>query len=726
MTALAASLAMACVDTSEPGVTPDDAGPELQDVPEPISLVTTEPVPAAQLERAPLGPYSWRNVTIKGGGFVTGIVFSSAVPNLVFARTDVGGAYRYSVALERWLPVMDWVGQTDNNLLGVESIALDPASPERVYLAAGTYLTAGNGAILRSDDYGETWTRHEIGVPMGGNTDGRSMGERLVVDPERPQRLYFGSRTRGLWQSDDSAETWSAVAAFPATGDAGQGLSFATFDASSDLYVGVATLSGPTLFRSRDPGSAFEAVPGAPQGLMPHHAAVAPDGFIYFAYNDGPGPNGIQQGELWQLDPADDSWTNISPRSAGFGGIAVDASRPATLMASTIGLWAPDKLYRSLDRGQHWFEIGEQAQYDEAGAAWLYFGGQNLNANGWMGDLEIDPFNRSRALYITGQGVWWSDNVTDTDARFSAHFSFHNDGLEETVALDLASPPSGPPLLSALGDIAGFRHDDLDTSPRQGMFENPSFGNTTGLDFAENAPEVVLRVGTNSNGARGAVSRDGGETFEPFASQAAGNGSGSIAASSDASVWVWSPEGAAPSRSLDEGQSWEMCTGLTAGTRVIADRVDPQLFFAVDRRGVYVSQDAGQSFSLTPFELPRGARLRSVFGQAGHVWIVASTGLYRSTDAASTFSRVVGVDSALALGFGRAAEDAEYPAVYLSGKVKGVVGLFRSDDAGQSFLRISDERNQLGSVGFITGDQRTHGRVYLGTGGRGIFYGDPL
>ena len=60
MTALAASLAVACVDTSEPGVTTGDAGPELLDEPEPISLIATEPVPAEQLERAPAGPYSWR------------------------------------------------------------------------------------------------------------------------------------------------------------------------------------------------------------------------------------------------------------------------------------------------------------------------------------------------------------------------------------------------------------------------------------------------------------------------------------------------------------------------------------------------------------------------------------------------------------------------------------------------------------------------------------------
>ena len=305
-TALAASLAVACVDTSTAALGSDGDAPPMLDAPEPISLITTEPVPEAQLERAPLGPYAWHNVTIKGGGFVTGIVFSSAVPNLVFARTDVGGAYRYSISRRRWLPVMDWVGQTDNNLLGVESIALAPSAPERVYLAAGTYVGAGNGAILRSDDFGETWSRHDIATPMGGNADGRSMGERLAVDPQRPERLYFGSRTGGLWRSDDAGDTWSPVPSFPARGDANLGLSFVTPDLASNLYVGVATLTGQTLYRSRDGGDSFQAVPGAPLGQMPHHAAVAPDGLVYLAYNDGPGPNGIQHGAVWRLNPEDD------------------------------------------------------------------------------------------------------------------------------------------------------------------------------------------------------------------------------------------------------------------------------------------------------------------------------------------------------------------------------------------------------------------------------------
>jgi len=158
----------------------------------------------------------------------------------------------------------------------------------------------------------------------------------------------------------------------------------------------------------------------------------------------------------------------------------------------------------------------------------------------------------------------------------------------------------------------------------------------------------------------------------------------------------------------------------------VADRVDASAFYAVDKLGFYTSHDSGQSFALAPFELPRGARLRSTFGQPGHVWLISSTGLYRSTDAGATLDRVVGVDSALALGFGRSAPDAEYPSLYLSGKVGGDAGLFRSDDAGMNWIRISDRQHEFGSVGTITGDQRLYGRVYLGTSGRGIVYGDPL
>ena len=56
----------------------------------------------------------------------------------------------------------------------------------------------------------------------------------------------------------------------------------------------------------------------------------------------------------------------------------------------------------------------------------------------------------------------------------------------------------------------------------------------------------------------------------------------------------------------------------------------------------------------------------------------------------------------------------------------GVRGIFRSIDAGATWVRINDDQHQWGRAGdtAITGDPRIYGRVYIGTNGRGIIYGD--
>ena len=162
---------------------------------------------------AAAGPYVWKNAQVVGGGYVTGLVFNPREKGLLYARTDMGGAYRWDTGAEQWIPLTDWIGEKDWNLLGIDSLATDPVDPNRLYLGAGTYTNewAGNGAILRSTDRGRTFKRTELPFKLGGNEDGRGAGERLVVDPAHHGTLLLGTRKNGLWRSTDYGVTWSQV-----------------------------------------------------------------------------------------------------------------------------------------------------------------------------------------------------------------------------------------------------------------------------------------------------------------------------------------------------------------------------------------------------------------------------------------------------------------------------------------------------------------------------------
>ena len=180
--------------------------------------------PASAAEPASAPPpasehYVFHSVTIGGGGFVTGIIFNPTEKGLVYVRTDVGGAYRRDTRSSEWVPLLDWVNQTDWNLFGVESLASDPVDPRRVYIAAGTYTNPGvsNGEILRSTDYGATWQRTAMPFKFGANENGRNNGERLAVDPNDNRVLYLGHGPRAFGGVPTSGPLGRRCRRFPPT-----------------------------------------------------------------------------------------------------------------------------------------------------------------------------------------------------------------------------------------------------------------------------------------------------------------------------------------------------------------------------------------------------------------------------------------------------------------------------------------------------------------------------
>lgn len=685
-------------------------------------------VKTAKTQATASGPYAWKNAQVVGGGYVTGLVFNPREKGLLYARTDMGGAYRWDVAAEQWIPLTDWVGEKDWNLLGIDSLATDPVETNRLYLAAGTYTNgwAGNAEMLRSTDRGRTFQRTALPFKLGANEHGRGAGERLTIDPADNDTLLLGTRKNGLWRSVDHGVTWSQVNSFPVKDGAssGAGIAFVTYGpaGSKTVYVGVADKS-TSLYRSTDGGSTWQAVSGQPTGEMPQHGVVAGDGSLYLTYANSIGD--ATAGSVWKYTPAGGAWKNISPSQGnyGFSGLAVDPQKPSTVMVATLHRWWPqDELYRSTDGGATWKAQAAKSERDPSGAPYVGTG-----IGHWMTAMAIDPFNSGHALYGTGGGIWRSKDANATDSGGTSHWIVGARGLEETSLMDAIAPPGGATVITAMGDLGGFRHDSLTKVPA-GRLDNPMMITSTDIDFAQSNPSLMVRVGRGGK-QDGAYSTDGGGSWNGFKSEPVGSAdSGQVALAADGSAIVWTQTGQAPYRSTDKGASWSKVNGLGTGAVVVADRSSAKTFYSLADGTLYASADGGATFTARATNVPAG-RLTAVPGITGDLWIAGGgKGLLHSTDGGRTFTTLATVQSASALGYGKAAPGADYQALYLIGTVKDVTGVFRSTDKGATWLRVNDDTHQWGSiggVGVITGDPDTYGRVYVGTNGRGLQYGDP-
>jgi photosystem II stability/assembly factor-like uncharacterized protein len=747
-------------------------------------------------------PYTWKNVQIVGGGFVDGVIFHPTVAGIRYARTDMGGAYRWDQKADRWQPILDWVPYKDLNLMGVESIAVDPADARRVYLACGTYTNANtpNGAILRSDDGGRTFERTDVPFKFGGNEDGRGNGERMAVDPGDGKVLYLGTRHDGLWRSTDQGVSWQQVTAFPDVTEAqpempkhvagespeqfwrrmpvrGSGIVFVKFVTDGEkhtagaatqtipthtmptqtIFVGVSLMNRPNLFVTRDGGATWQPVDGEPTQYRPTRAALSRDGYLYIAYGNAPGPSHMTNGAVWKLNIKTGNWTDITPehpvagsREFGYAAVAIDAKHPQTVIASSFGRPGGEDIFRSTDGGTSWRPIftGPAASagiYDYARAPYV-----KPTPIHWLFDIEIDPANSDHALFTTGYGGWETFDLTAADRELPTHWRMLAAGIEETVALEMVSPTSGAHLVSAIGDYGGFVHWDLDQPAPEGASSPPRFGNTTGVASAALKPEILVRVGISAAHHAGeniSYSLDGGKTWQGTASNPAPTSqSGSVAVSADGRTWIWAPQRETPTLTRDNGATWTTVQGLPAGTKAIADPVNPSLFYAVEMRDgtFFRSSDGGATFTAQHIKTsdtpaPYDARHRgdarggqdhiyATPGRTGDLWLAAFDGLYRlSTEAAqdASFTRMPGVETIEAFGFGKAAPHRSYPTLYLVGTVDGQNGVFRSTDEAHTWVRINDDKHQWGLVLQVIGDPRIFGRVYVGTHGRGISYGDP-
>ncbi|HEX3844464.1 MAG TPA: hypothetical protein VHV80_08895 [Steroidobacteraceae bacterium] len=167
---------------------------------------------------------NWHNVS--DGFFDVGAIGAIAVapsdPSVIYAGTGEASIRGQTTSPGDGIYKSTDAGKTWTHLglaatLHIAAIAIDPANPDTVYVAAqgNPYVPSRDRGVYRSHDGGQTWSRVLFVNPTTGAHD-------LSIDPKDPRVLYAalwdyqrlpwnirsGGPGSGLWKSTDGGNTW--------------------------------------------------------------------------------------------------------------------------------------------------------------------------------------------------------------------------------------------------------------------------------------------------------------------------------------------------------------------------------------------------------------------------------------------------------------------------------------------------------------------------------------
>ena len=684
--------------------------------------------------------WKFSQVAMGGGGFVSG-VFATKENGLYYARTDVGGAYRYNSETAKWQSISYDISEEDRGLLGISALAFAENEPNKVYLLAGTsYFSDGMTCLLISNDYGNSFERVDLTemIKVHGNGMGRGNGERLAVDPKNSDIIYAGGNSGGMIKSTDGGKTFTALDMGTKTETSnGNGICSILIDPESGddngcttIYAAISHTEEANLYKSTDGGATWSEIADAPQEIMVQRMKYngARKIVITYANTEGPWNNNRSTGGIRVLDMETDTMTDISPASMGYGDVVIDPENPDRMVACTENIYMAqpngafgDEFYLTTNGGAEWTKLNDIMKLTDGGVKWLA-----TTSMHWCSSMCIDPNNTNKIMVVSGNGIFSCDNIWDE----TPEFYFFAKGIEETVPYELVSIPGGK-LVTVCGDYDGFIQDSAD---EYGMVMNSTAGSMTSLAVAAQANNIWVKCGGNDQTNGFWYTEDSGETWINVKNSPLDGGSiayeGAVGVSADGKTFYWAPgNGTFVYYTTDKGETWNQSKGGTSTKKITADPVNPDYIYAASASSFYYSTDGGKTFKEN-IELAVFTEARPIVepGVEGKVYMPAM-GLQVSTDNGQTFTRLDSVSYCGALGLGKGKTDDSPYVIYMWGKPAGEeeIGLYWSEDEGKTWSRINDSKHQFGGPGngyFVYGDMNVYGRVYMSTVGLGVVYGD--
>ncbi|MDR2496252.1 MAG: hypothetical protein LBD21_03915 [Tannerellaceae bacterium] len=689
--------------------------------------------------------YVWKTLKVGGGGWVTGMYIHPAEPGLRYVRTDVSGAYLWDATSGRWKQIVTDASMPAEYVKyaaydGVCSLVGATSNPNIAYMAF-------RDQIFRSADRGDSWTAtafNKCQVKMLPNGPGRFEGERLAVDPNNENVVYYGSADYGLWATYDAGANWLRIESIP-SGEEHHGVNTIVFDGKSGMtdnktnliYV---TVHNGGVYRSLNAGKDWECIsddgPGANRRYM--DAEIGADGVYYVvATNDYISTtNNRKDGCVWKY--GNNKWTDITPDGPDkkYFDVAINPSDVNHIAVTCNGRG----MYVSHDQGKEW-QSCRDFELVSPTIEWL-----GMQDTGWLsvGELSFDPFEAGKLWFAEGFGVWWTKEPAGGRIVWTAE----SEGIEESCGNTVLVPPGGKPL-SAMWDIGVFHHRNPDTYDAIRAYDY--FLSGWHLDWCPADPKFIAGVFQThlayNNEPKNSYSTDGGKTWTPFESQPEELAYGCVAVSADNkdNIVRLPANNHLPYYTKDRGKTWTQCampgishSGYNSHSSpakpICADRVAPGTFYFYQHdNGLFRSTDSGANWAILPNcpALNRyNAMMKTAPGHSGDIWFAEGKGsllfggLWRSTDGGETWTPVDGPEQVFSFGFGKEGQEGGFPTVFAAGVAKGEYGLYRSTDTGKTWSRIGTY--PLGIFDYvddIDGDKNEFGKVYISFASAGFAYG---
>jgi photosystem II stability/assembly factor-like uncharacterized protein len=376
----------------------------------PQTTLTNQTLAASEETWVSIGPYG---IPLSNNDVISGQVNAIAVhpkdANILYIGASEGGVWKTTDGGGSWEPLTDFnlnrniPSGVERSTLSIGSLAIDPSSPETVYVGTGDPNVAccNNGpglGVFRSSDNGMNW--EPLGMQLnrpdctGNDAMSQSVVNKIVIGSDPVNSMVFAATNRGLFRyiEDGSSGCWVQLTnGLPSSG-IGNAIDMVMDPVRKILYV---AFSGKGIFKAIDRlGDTWkEVTPPTIKFIPPARStferialAISPSqvNVLYAGFNAGGKYRlftTLDAGNSWRPElpsPPNDSQLHFN------NVITVDPGNPDIVYVGQVSLW------RTIDGGKK-------------GGANDYKGSSPITGNSWTNLscclAEKNPFRNGLDLH---------------------------------------------------------------------------------------------------------------------------------------------------------------------------------------------------------------------------------------------------------------------------------------------------------------------------------------